>query len=466
MMPLKGYIASMRRLMCLLLIMVLSFSHVATPSYAQSSSAPVLIRDTEIEEVFKEWAEPLLKEAKIPKDSVNIILVQSNEINAFVAGGANIFFYTGLIKKTDGPEEILGVLAHEIGHIAGGHLIKTRDAMERASYESIVGMVLGIGAAIASGQGGAASAIIQGTQQTALRRFLAHSRTNESSADQAAFSYLKGAGITPRGLSSFFDKLKSQELLPSTQQSEYMRTHPITRNRVEAVDVLIAKEPELRDKPLPQAWVRDHARMKAKLIGFINPGQVAWNYDDLDTSVPARYARSIAAYKHNDIDKAIDLLNGLIEQEPNNPYFYELKGQILLEFSRVKESFAPYKRAIELKPDAALIRMAYAHALIESGADQARYKEAAEHLEFALTKERYSSRVHRLLATAYGRLGQENLAKLHLAEEAVLTRRLPYARAQAASVLEKAPQGSREWIKAKDVLVHIENLMQAQASRG
>lgn len=422
---------------------------------------PPIIRDTEIENIFTEWATPLVKTSKVGESGVQIILVQSNQINAFVAGGANIFFYTGLIQKTDGPGEVLGVLAHELGHIAAGHLISTRSALERASYESILGTVLGIGAAVLTGSGEAATAIISGSQNIAGRRFLAHSRVNESSADQAAFSYMEEAGLNPEGLPSFLQKLENQELLPASQQSEYVRTHPITRNRIEAVNTLVDKS-EFKDQALPARWVEQHARMKAKLVGFINPEQVAWAYPKEDGSVAARYARAIAAYRLNDIPTALRGINSLISSEPDNPYFQELKGQMLVDFSRIEEAIEPYRSSVKMLPDAPLLRIALAHALIQSGDNQSRLREAVTHLDRALVKERRSSRAHRLMATAQGRLGHESLAKYHLAEEAVLQRRLPYAKAQAEAALKGFETGSPEWIRTKDVLTHIANLQRLE----
>ena len=171
----------------------------ATWSHAYAQSSPIIIRDTEIENPRETWLAPLLDAAGLGPNSDNLVVVQSPDVNAFVAGGANIFIYTGLIEKTETPEELIGVMAHELGHITGGHLIRSRDAYQRASYESILGTVLGIGAAVLSGNGGAANAIISGTQSVAARRFLAHSRINESSADQAALGFMENAGINPEG---------------------------------------------------------------------------------------------------------------------------------------------------------------------------------------------------------------------------------------------------------------------------
>lgn len=443
-----------RFMIAVLLSGVLTFAPVQPQA---QRSLPPLIRDTEIENIFTEWATPLFKAANIGEKNVQILLVQSNEVNAFVAGGANIFFYTGLIKKTDNADEVIGVLAHELGHIASGHLISTQAALERASYESILGTVLGIGAAIVTGSGDAASAIIAGSQSVAGRRFLAHSRVNESSADQAAFNYVTRAGFNPAGLMTFLQKLQNQELLPSTQQNEYVRTHPITRNRIEAIRTRVDKSP-LKDKPLPAVWIEQHARMKAKLTGFINPEQVAWAYEKNDQSIDARYARSIAAYRLNDIPTALRTIDALIKDEPKNAYFHELKGQMLVDFSRIEEAIPSYRQSVKLLPDAPLLRIALAHALIESGNREDLLEEAVTHLDRAMRKERRSSRAFRLLATAHGRLGRESLAKLYLAEEAVLQRRLPYAKAQANAALKGFKTGSREWIQTKDVLTHIANL--------
>ena len=439
---------------------LLAFAILIVPYYsssAQSRNSSSIIRDSEIESYFKEWSAPLLKAANIPSGGINVILVQSSEVNAFVAGGANVFFYTGLIEKTDGPGELMGVFAHELGHIAGGHLISTRDAFERASYESILGTVIGIGAAVLSGNGGAANAIISGTQGVAQRKFLKHSRVNESAADQAAVTYFEDAKYNPEGLGSFLQKLQDQELLPASRQSEYVRTHPLTSNRIAAIKGRTDRSP-YKDAKFPAHWDDQHARMKAKLVGFISPGRVAWEYDDRDTSIPASYARTIAAYRENRIDEAVQGVDALIAREPKNPYFHELKGQMLVEFSQIEKGLGPYRKAIQLKPKEPLFRIAYAHALIESGDDRGRLNEAIKQLQRAAKRERRSGRVHRLLATAHGRLGQENLAKIHLAEEAVLQRRLGYAKNLAKAVLSSEPPQSVTWIQARDLLDYIKTL--------
>ncbi len=439
------------------LVLIAALLASGIPVTAQAGEPTILIRDAEIETTLKEWLEPLLKVAEMDPGRVKIIIVQNSQLNAFVAGGSNIFIYTGLIERTENPGELIGVMAHELGHIAGGHLVASRGAFERASYESILGAVLGIGAAIATGRGDAANAIIMGSNAVATSRYLSHSRLQESAADQAAMRFMDGANMNASGLPSFFEKLESEDLLPASQQSAYMRSHPLTRDRIEAVRQKVLASAN-RDKPFPPEWVEEHKRIKAKLVGFITPQQVQWKYDDSDKSVSARYARAIAAYKSNSVAEALLEIDELITQEPSNPYFQELKGQMLVDFGRVKEALPYYRKAVEKQPSSGLLRMALGHALIESGNGPEALREGIQNLERALQDEPRSARAHRLLATAYGQLGQENIAKLHLAEEAVLQRRLEDAKAHATPVLETSPKDSRDAIHAKDILTEVENL--------
>jgi len=432
---------------------------IPSVSFAQKRKHPTLIRDTEIETILKEWGAPIFEAANLNPDNVNIILVQSDVMNAFVAGGPNIFLYTDLILKTENAGELIGVIAHETGHIAGGHLIRSRTAMERASYESIIGTILGLGAAIVSGDPSAVSALSVGGSSIAQRRYLAHSRIQESSADQAALSFFEKAKINPSGLETFMDKLKSQTYMPENQQSEYIRTHPLVDNRIEALHRRI-EQSKYKNQPFTAKMMEQHARMKAKLVGFINSGQIPWVYDDQDQSIAAKYARAIGAYRDNRVEDAYSKINELLETEPENPYFLELKGQMLVEFGRVNEALSYYREASNLLPEDPLIRIALAHALIESKQSNnlTILNEAIEHLNYALRYEPRSTQVHRLLATAYGRLGKDSKAKIHLAEEAVLQRRFSYAQQHAESILTKEPEGSKLWLEAKDIIYFIKTV--------
>ena len=445
----------LHRMICAFAGVSLLICSLGLIAHAQGARSTSLIRDTEIENYLKEWAKPVIKAADLDPDSVNIILVQDSNINAFVAGGQNIFLYTGLLTKSRNPDEVIGVMAHEMGHIRGGHLIRSRDAMESASYEAMLGTILGIGAAILTGDGGAAGVISRGSSGMALNNLLAFSRIQESSADQAAISFLERAHLNPQGLVTFMQRLQDEELLPVSQQSEYVRTHPLTGDRVQTLQAGTEKS-AYNNTPLPAAWADQHARMLAKLTGFVTPEYVIWNYSEKDNSLAARYARAIAAYRQNKVDEALRLADTLLKDEPRNPYFLELKGQMLTDFGRPGEAVPFYRQATELDPASGLIRTAYAHTLIETaGNNEAQMKTAITQLERAQRDEPRSTRIHRLLATAYGKMGDDAMAKLHLAEEALLQRRLPQARQQAEAASAGLEEGSAAWIRAQDILGQV-----------
>lgn len=415
--------------------------------------AQQIIRDSEIESYMNQWFAPIFKANSMDPNQVKIILVQNNDVNAFVAGGSNIFFFTGLLQKTQDPSELIGVMAHELGHISGGHLVRGREAMEQASYESILGTIIGIGTAVATGNSGAAGAGSSAGNSLATRRFLAKTRTFESSADQAAITSMRRAGINPTGLLTFMQKLQGQELLPASQQSEYVRSHPLTINRIESIKAGVEKSGQ-QDKPLPAEWVAQHKRMVAKLMGYITPEHVAWSYDDKDQSIPARYARAVAYYRTNKIDMALSEIDALIKTEPNNPFFYELKGQMLVEFGRVEQGIAPLQKAVNLRPNDGLLRTALGHAQIETAQDSdKKLSEAIENLKIANRAEPRSTYVHRLLATAYGRQKNDGYARLHLAEEALLQNKKEYAKQQAEIALKTLPPNSSATLRANDIIL-------------
>ncbi len=431
---------------------MLFLSAATQQAHAQN---PTIIRDTEIETTLKGWMEPLLRAANMAPGSVNLIIVQSPQINAFVAGGANIFLYTGLIEKAETAEELIGVLAHELGHVSAGHLLGRRRALERASYESILGIALGIGAAIASGNAGAANAIISGSTNIAQSRFLAHSRLHESTADQAALKFMVDAGINPEGLKTFFQKLESEEFLPASQQVAYVRTHPLTRDRINSLSKKI-DETDKSNLVTPPQWQNQLDRMKAKLVGFISPERVAWTYHDNDQSVPADYARAIAAYRQTRIDEAISGIDALIAREPDNPYFKELKGQMLVDFGRVREALPYYRQAQELLPQSGLIMISYGHALYQAADGEEDLNNAINILRQSLRHEPRAARTYRLLGTIYGNKGETDIARLFLAEEALLKNDLDYAASLANSLENKFAKGSSEETRLLDLINFIE----------
>lgn len=407
------------------------------------------IRDAEVEHIIRTYAQPIFEAASIDGDSVDIALVKDNSLNAFVAGGMNLFIHTGLLIESDGAGQLIGVLAHEIGHIAGGHLVRGREAIEGASAQAILSTLLGIGAAIASGDPGAAAVIVGGGQEMARRSFLAFTRTQESSADQAALTYLDQAGISARGLLTFLDKLADQELLPFDRQIEFVRTHPLTRDRIDAVRAHVERSHN-SGRPLPPEFVEMHARMKAKLLGFLHPVQALQRYEKDDGSMAGRYGRAIALYQRGEVAKALEMIDALIAKEPDNPFFHELKGQVLLENGRVRESLPPYRRSVELLPSSALLRGSLAQALVETG-DDGLLDEALANLKEAVRVERRSPFLWRLMATVYGREDEQGMLAYAQAEYSLAQGDRAAARFHAEKAEEMLPAGSPGWLRAQDI---------------
>lgn len=415
-----------------------------------------IIRDTEIEATLEAWAEPVLQAADLTTDQVRIILVDSDNVNAFVAGGANIFIYAGLIEKADYPEEVTGVIAHEIGHIAGGHLIANRRAIERASYQSILATALGIGAAILTGEGAAASAVALGGSGLAQGGFLGHSRAQESAADQSALKFFERAEMNPQGLVSFLQKLEDEELLPASRQSEYMRTHPLTRDRVSAMTAKASQSPHVGVLGQSTHQV-EFDYIRAKLRAFRQPHLVS-RYYNLDSGNPVdAYAHAIMRYRQKDYDGALALFDSLIEKQPSNPYFYELRAQTYRDSGRLAEAETDYKHALSMieGQQTPLMQVALAHVMIEqqkSGEDVERL------LLSSLQDDPYEARIYRLMATVRGRDGKQADAQYFLAEEAAAIGRPREAR-RLLNLAQREDDLSQDLVvRAQDLKTYLDAL--------
>lgn len=434
------------------------------PSQAQAQTGPgiSMIRDAEIEHYLHTLATPLYRAAGIDPDSVSIYIINSSVINAFVAEGMNEFFYTGLLQMTDTPEQLAGVIAHETGHIAGGHLVRGQTAMANASAEAILGMLLGAAVGVASGNGQVAIGAISGSQQIAERSLLSFSRAQESSADAAAMSYLDRASISAEGMEEFMKKLGAQDILPTSRQAEYVRTHPLSQDRITAVAHHLEGSPYADRKLDPKFYVM-HERMKAKLMGFLQPETALLRYTDKDPRLPARYARAIALYRTNQLPRALTLIDGMIREEPDNPFFQELKAQMLFENSRVKESVALYKKAADLEPDSALLRVEYGHALLESKLPGA-VDTAIQQLTEANRMAPHDPETWRLLAAAWGQKSETTkdpmfggYASYALAEEAAARGANREARQFADRALKILPKSSPYWLRAQDIKLSVDS---------
>lgn len=439
----------MMRLFLMIVMMVITVA----PVKAQGLS---VIRDTEIENILKKWSEPVLDTADLSNDQVRIVLINSPEINAFVAGGANIFIYAGLILKSEYPEELIGVIAHEVGHITGGHLIAGRNALEKASFQSILATVLGVGAAIVTGDSRAVGAIGAGGAGLAASGFLSHSRLQESAADQAGLKYLDGAQVNPAGIVSFLEKLESQELLPASQQSEYMRTHPLTRDRIDTMRIG-AKESSFYGDLGESERQMEFDMMKAKLLAFIQPQNVTRYYQQNATDNASRYAYAIMHYQQKNYDAAVEIFDGLIADNPQNPYFIEMKAQTLRDSGQLEQAEIYYKQALTMVSNAPLIQVALAHVMIEQ---QKNTTEVEDLLLSSLQSDKRDSRAFRLLATIKGRQGLEADAQYYLAEEAVSQGQGKEAQRLLILATESGDLSQNLKIKAKDLEIFLNRLLE------
>ncbi|MQA65825.1 MAG: M48 family metalloprotease [Alphaproteobacteria bacterium] len=414
------------------------------------AQAASLIRDAEVENTIRAYATPLFEAAGLRPQDIDIFVIGDPTLNAFVAGGQNLFVNTGFLIKTRDASEVIGVIAHETGHIAGGHLARFSSRINTSSNVALVTTLLGLLTAIASGSGEAGVAVSQAGQGLALGNLLAYSRTQESSADQAGLGLLDRTGQSAKGLASFLRTIENQEFLSPNNQDPYVRTHPVTRERVRQVEQHLKKSQYSGTKPSPQLEEM-HRRMVAKLVAFTDYPETVFNrYPESDRSVAARYARAIAYYRIPDLGKALPLVDGLIRDEPKNPYFHELKGQILFENGRIAESLAPNREAVRLLPDSALLRLGLARSQIERN-DPALNKEAVENLLFTTQAEPYYAFGWDQLAIAYGRDGQLGMSALAQAEGALVRGRKKDALSHAARAEKRLDKGSAAWLRLQDI---------------
>ncbi len=428
-------------------IMVIAF---LAPQAAPAAGIS-LIRDAEIEHSIRVWATPIFDSAGLIAENVRIYLVNDRRINAFVAGGQNLFLHTGLLVKSQHPGQVIGVIAHEAGHISGGHLVRRHQAQRAAMAEAIIGTLLGAAVGIAAGRADVGMAGIGAGHTYAQRKLLAYSRTQESAADQAALRYLDANGISGRGLIEFLDIIGSVERRVTVANTPYLRTHPLNKERTQAVRAHVATSP-YTDNNLPAEFEVQHRRMRGKLIGFMEtPERVFRNYyRATDTSLEARYARAIAHYRKADMVQALRGIDALIAEQPEDPFYHELRGQMLYENGRAREALPSYERAVRLFPESGLMRIELAQALIELD-ERAADKAAIAHLNEGLRQEDENTHAWRLLAVAHGRGGNIGMTSLALAERAMVQGRKDEAMAQAVRAERLLPMGAPGWLRAQDI---------------
>lgn len=422
----------------------------AAPAAAQEREAPSIVRDAEIEAILREDSEPIFRAAGLNPDDVRIHLVQADELNAFVSGGQQMFLYTGMILETEDPSQLQGVIAHETGHIAGGHSARSGDMQRAGMVPFLLTLAVGVLAAVA-GRPDAGAAIASSGGYFATLNVLTYSRGQEAAADQAAASYLETAGLTGRGLTSFFRKFRYQEVFSQARRYPYFQSHPISSDRIAALETRVNASPH-RDAPISEERRARHTLMKVKLEAFLRPPSWTYaRYREDDRSFNARYARAIAYYRDANLPRALTLVDALIAENPQNPYLQELKGQMLFENGRTADAEAPYRRAVELLPDNALLQIAYAQVLVALGGE--RLDPAIETLRTALRHDRDNLLGWRLLGQAYDAKGMDGQARLAAAEEHFNGNDFAGARLFALRARQMLTRDTPEYRRAGDIIM-------------
>lgn len=444
-----------------LLFSLLSTDLSASPSLSEDS----LIRDAEIEAVLKSYIEPIFRAAQLDPKSLHLYVINSKVVNAMAMGGGKIALNTGLLLKAKSALQVIGVLAHETAHLAGNHVIRGSEALEKALLQSLIGTVGGIAVGAASGRADAATGIIMASQEMAKRGYLKFSRTQEGSADQGAARFLESLQWSPQGMLEFMQILRKEDFLLETQLDPYVMTHPLTTERVDAFRHHVSKSPYVKSC-LPDSFEENFKRIQVKIAAFTeSPAKTFARFKPTDTSLLARYGRSVAYFQASQINEALRELESLLKEFPNDAFFWDLKGQILFDEGKITEAIAAYEKAVTLRSDIPLLHLNLAHSLIESN-DNKNLEKAYQELLRAKTEEPDNPFTYHLLAIYYGKKGATGLAALSLAEMAFEIGDLEFAEQQAKRALHLLKEDKKNNTRAKEILEEVKRLKNKESWLG
>jgi predicted Zn-dependent protease len=428
------------------------------PALSQGKGPPV-IRDTEAEQLLREYTRPILRAAGMEKQNIQMVIINESVFNAFVADGRRIFVNYGAMLKSETPNQIIGVLAHETGHLAGGHLSKLREKVATAQTQIIIAMLLGAGAVVAGSRGGnansglanAGAAAMSAPQEVIRRTLLSYLRQQEENADRAGVKFLTATRQSAKGMYETFKRFTNESLFAARGSDPYTMSHPMPAQRVAALEELARSSPYWEKKDDPALQLR-HDMVRAKISAFMERQDTVYRrYPLSNNSLPARYARAIAAYRHSDLRGAIAQIDALIQLQPANPYFHELRGQALLEGGRPAEAIVPLRRAVQLSNHAPLIEMLLGQALVATN-NKAHTDEAIAILRAAVSRETEAPIGYTQLAMAYGRKGDYAQADLASAQAAYLRGDNKTARDLASRAKTRFAIGTPGWVKADDIV--------------
>jgi predicted Zn-dependent protease len=429
------------------------------PALAQENKGPPVLRDTEAEQLLREYTRPILRAAGLEKQNIQMVIINDSSFNAFVADGRRIFVNYGAIMQSETPNQLIGVLAHETGHLAGGHLAKMREQMAQAQTQMIIAMLLGAGAVVAGARGGnsnsglanAGAAALAGPQEMIRRNLISYVRQQEENADRAGVKFLNATGQSAKGMYETFKRFTNDSLFAARGADPYLQSHPMPAERVAALEELARSSPNWDKKDDPALQLR-HDMMRAKISAFMERQDTVYRrYPMSNDSLPARYAHAITTYLHGDLRNALAQIDGLIALQPANPYFYELRGQALLEGGKPTEAIAPLHKAVQLSNSSPLIEMLLGQALVATD-NKAYTDEAIKILRAAVSRESEAPLGYTQLAMAYGKKGDYAEADLASAQAAYLRGDNKTARDLASRAKTRFAIGTPGWVKADDIV--------------
>jgi predicted Zn-dependent protease len=429
------------------------------PAQEKENRGPPVLRDAESEALLREYTRPILRAAGLEKQNIQMVIINDSAFNAFVADGRRIFVNYGAIMQSETPNQLIGVLAHETGHLAGGHLAKMREQLAQAQTQMIIAMLLGVGAVVAGARGGnsnsglanAGAAALAGPQEMIRRNLISYVRAQEENADRAGVKFLNATGQSAKGMYETFKRFSNDSLFAARGADPYLQSHPMPVERVAALEELARSSPYWDKKDDPALQLR-HDMMRAKISAFMERQDTVYRrYPMSNDSLPARYAHAITTYLHGDLRNALAQIDGLIAVQPANPYFYELRGQALLEGGKPTEAIAPLRRAMQLSNNSPLIEMLLGQALVATD-NKAYADEAITILRAAVSRESEAPLGFTQLAMAYGKKGDYAEADLASAQAAFLRGDNKTARDLASRAKTRFAIGTPGWVKADDIV--------------
>lgn len=426
------------------------------PASAQSRGVPI-VRDAEIEALVADYAAPILKAAKLGGRGVRIILVNSQSFNAFV-DGRRIFINTGAIMQAETPNEIIGVIAHETGHLAGGHQDRLREQLSRARTMAVIGALLGVGAGVAGAAAGSSSAagagggIALGSTEMAMRTLLSYQRTEEMTADRMAVNYLNATGQSTKGMLDTFQRFASALSLSGTQIDQYRISHPLPRERIANLEELAKKSPYF-NKTDSAVLQQRHDMARAKIAAYSgNMGALQRMFRSNPGGIAARYGNAITTYLNGSARSALPKFDALIKEQPKNPYFYEMRGEVLIKANDAAGAAKAFQKAVSLDPrKSPLLRMSYGRALMLTGG-KANMPTAIKEIRAGIASDPEFPGGYGYLAQAYGQQGDMARADLATADQNYYSGNIQQAKIFAIRAQKQMKSGTPDWLRAQDII--------------